>query len=406
MSRSLTLTPRTHAPARSPPAPICCAPHPDTCPLATPNFPVVRYLLLSLFPALEKFPYIPLDLVTLHPHITSVEYCRVAYRARYNNRRNSINQSIKLPSADGSRFFFPTEEEVATGELRIGVTMGMDWFSYLRSQISAFHSSCPISYSVINLLAHHRYRTAHFLLAGIMPGPKEATPDQCQRFLRPIINELLRLWKEGVVIVTPKYPKGRLIRVALVAVVCDKPAAYKIGGFGSHSHTHFCTLCWICQDLKSTPEAFKENGFPERTNKRHRELQKEYLKCTTKSARDAFVKQYATRWCELHRLPYFNICEMIVIDPMHNLFLGVVKTHFYHIWVQLNVLRKTKELRSLHAILAKLKLPAHLGRLLSLIGEPAGGTPKHCRRSRAMDRRIENIQVLAVGRINRSEVIV
>ncbi|KAF7358278.1 hypothetical protein MVEN_00876900 [Mycena venus] len=207
-----------------------------------------------------------------------------------------------------------------------------------------------------------------------MPGPKEATPDQCQRFLRPIINELLRLWKDGVVIVTPKYPQGRLVRVALVAVVCDKPAAHKIGGFGSHSHTNFCTLCWICQDLKSTPEAFKENGFPERTNKRHRELQKEYLKCTTKAARDAFVKQYATRWSELHRLPYFDICEMIVIDPMHNLFLGVVKTHFYHIWVQLNVLRKTKELRSLHAILAKLKLPAHLGRLPSLIGEPAGGS--------------------------------
>ncbi|KAF8155108.1 hypothetical protein K438DRAFT_2026517 [Mycena galopus ATCC 62051] len=103
-------------------------------------------------------------------------------------------------------------------------------------------------------------------------------------------------------------------------------------------------------------------------------LQKEYLKCTTKSARDAFVKKYATRWSELHRLPYFNLCEMIVIDPMHNLFLGVVKTHFYHIWVQLNVLRKTKELRTLHALLDKLKLPADLGHLPSLIGEPAGGS--------------------------------
>ncbi|KAJ7182051.1 hypothetical protein C8R46DRAFT_1210561 [Mycena filopes] len=46
---------------------------------------------------------------------------------------------------------------------------------------------------------------------------------------------------------------------------------------------------------------------------------------------------------------------------------------FYHIWVQLNVLR-TKELRSLHALLAKLQLPSHLGPLPSLIGEPAGGS--------------------------------
>ncbi|KAJ7774087.1 hypothetical protein B0H16DRAFT_1450890 [Mycena metata] len=33
----------------------------------------------------------------------------------------------ELPTAAGSRFFFPSEEEVAAGELRIGVTMGVDW---------------------------------------------------------------------------------------------------------------------------------------------------------------------------------------------------------------------------------------------------------------------------------------
>ncbi|KAF7363429.1 hypothetical protein MSAN_00998700 [Mycena sanguinolenta] len=280
----------------------------------------------------------------------------------------------ELPTADGSRFFFPSDEAVAAGELRIGVTMGVDWFSYLRSQISASHTSCPISYSLINLPKNLRYRAANLLLAGIMPGPKEANPDQCQRFLRPLINELLRLWKHGVIIATPKYPQGRLVRVALVAVVCDKPAAHKLGGFGSHNHTNFCTMCWITQGMKATPAAFQQNGFPARTDAEHRRLQSEYLKCTTKSARDAFVRKHATRWSELYRLPYFNLCEMIVIDPMHNLFLGVVKTHFYHIWVQLNVLRKTKELRSLHALLSKLKLPAHLGRLPSCIGEPTGGS--------------------------------
>jgi len=36
---------------------------------------------------------------------------------------------------------------------------------------------------------------------------------------------------------------GRLVRVILTAVVCDKPAAHKMGGFASHSHNHFCTLC-------------------------------------------------------------------------------------------------------------------------------------------------------------------
>jgi hypothetical protein len=54
---------------------------------------------------------------------------------------------------------------------------------------------------------------------------------------------------------------GRLIRVALVAVVCNKPAAHKIGGFGSHSHTQFCTKCWITQKDKVKVESFTSGGM-------------------------------------------------------------------------------------------------------------------------------------------------
>jgi hypothetical protein len=101
-----------------------------------------------------------------------------------------------------------------------------------------------------------RYRTANLLLAGIMPGPKEQDFDEVQRFLRVLVNELLRLWEDGVHIPTPSCPEGRLVRVALVGVRCDKPAAHKLGGFGSHSHTYFCTRCWITQKDKASPEAF------------------------------------------------------------------------------------------------------------------------------------------------------
>ncbi|KAI0736043.1 hypothetical protein C8Q76DRAFT_297214 [Earliella scabrosa] len=99
-----------------------------------------------------------------------------------------------------------------------------------------------------------------------------------------------------------------------------------------------------------------------------------YRELPTKAARDEFAKRYATRWSELARLPYFDMCRMIVIDPMHNLFLGLVKTHFYHIWVQLKIFRKNHELRKLHEVLDKLSLPTKLGRLPRLVGEPAGGS--------------------------------
>ncbi len=189
-----------------------------------------------------------------------------------------------------------------------------------------------------------RYRTANLILVGVMPGPKEQNPDEVQRFLRIIVNELLRLWEVGVRIPTPSTPAGRLLRVILVCVCCDKPAAHKMGGFGSHSHTFFCTQCWIEQKHKSSPEAFQQNGkfyklsflfynlltiyyllnigFPKRTNKQQRQRGEDYANLETNGAREAFVKKFATRFSELARFPYFDLVRMIVIDPMHNLLLG------------------------------------------------------------------------------------
>jgi len=101
-----------------------------------------------------------------------------------------------------------------------------------------------------------RYRTSNLILAGILPGPKEPNPDEVQRFLHILVNKLIHLWKDGIIVITPKFPLGCLIRLALVALICNKPVAHKLGGFGAHSHRFFCTCCWIEQNLKATPEAF------------------------------------------------------------------------------------------------------------------------------------------------------
>jgi hypothetical protein len=115
------------------------------------------------------------------------------------------------------------------------------------------------------------------MCTSILPGPKEQNPDQIQRFLRPIISDLLHLWKFGIRLPTESCPQGKhfnfviqtsiadslsgwLIRVILVAVVCDKPAAHKIGGFASHSHTNFCTCCWIKNEDRDKPQSFEKGG--------------------------------------------------------------------------------------------------------------------------------------------------
>lgn len=70
--------------------------------------------------------------------------------------------------------------------------------------------------------------------------------------------------------------------------------------------------------------AHSVTGFRKRTNQEHRALGDQYRRLGTKAARKKFVTEYASRWSELARLPYFDLCRMIVIDPMHNLFLGLV----------------------------------------------------------------------------------
>lgn len=37
----------------------------------------------------------------------------------------------ELPTAAGSKFFFPSEAEVAAGELRLGVALGTDWYAFI-----------------------------------------------------------------------------------------------------------------------------------------------------------------------------------------------------------------------------------------------------------------------------------
>ncbi|KAG1810292.1 uncharacterized protein HD556DRAFT_1223274, partial [Suillus plorans] len=87
-----------------------------------------------------------------------------------------------------------------------------------------------------------------------------------------------------------------------------------------------------------------------------------------------FVKEHATRYTQLAHLPYFDLVEQIVIDPMHNLFLGLVKTHFYNIWVQNKILRPNHELAKFHDMIADFIIPSSCGKLPTDIGMPSGGS--------------------------------
>ncbi|KAG2075892.1 hypothetical protein BDR04DRAFT_1114526 [Suillus decipiens] len=56
-----------------------------------------------------------------------------------------------------------------------------------------------------------------------------------------------------------------------------------------------------------------------------------------------------------------HFSKEIVVDPMHNLFLGLVKMHFYNIWAQPKILWPNYELKTFHDMLADsmVKLLSH-----------------------------------------------
>ncbi|KAL4067434.1 hypothetical protein V8B97DRAFT_2025005 [Scleroderma yunnanense] len=188
----------------------------------------------------------------------------------------------------GSLFFAndPQDSHGLNGELQIGITLGIDW------------------YCTLNL-------------------------DEIQHFLRPIVSDLL--------FPTPSCPDSCLVCVVLIAVVCNKPAAHKIGRFQ-----------W--------------------------ELGECYCQLTTAAACKNFVKDFMTRFTQLSCLPYFDLRDQIVIDPMHNLFLGFVKIQFYNIWVQGKILHPNHELQVFHNLLADFEIPMSCEKLPTDISIPAGGS--------------------------------
>ncbi|KAG5324758.1 hypothetical protein C0989_011767, partial [Termitomyces sp. Mn162] len=59
----------------------------------------------------------------------------------------------------------------------------------------------------------------------------------------------------------------------------------------------------------------------------------------------ALVGKSGLRWTELLRLPYYKASTYLVVDVMHNLFLGLIKEHFQNIlgYDPDNKKRKTKK---------------------------------------------------------------
>ncbi|KAG1751089.1 hypothetical protein EDB19DRAFT_1271823 [Suillus lakei] len=257
--------------------------------------------------------------------------------------------------------------------------MSLDWFGRKTSVYGPSYSSGVLSLCVSNLPRALRYRAENLLVCFMTPGPKEPTGSQLQNYMRLVVDDLLQLYDEGIIYHTPAYPQGRRVRVVLLGVVCDHPAMCKLSGFADHSHNNApCSKCHVSQDDLFSDESLR-NEFAACDGEAHRQRCYEDNELLDNDAHTTFFKEHGARWTELARLPYFDLVRQTIIDPMHNLLLGIVKTQWYNRWIQNSALRastdaRARELDMIHKFLASFEAPLWAGKLPLRVGEPAGGS--------------------------------
>ena len=241
-----------------------------------------------------------------------------------------------------------------------GLMLNIDWFcsfKHGRYKIGAIYMC------LMNLPREIRFKPESIILVGLIPGPTEpkVTVDT---FLRPLLDELLDFWK-GITIPIGEERVLEKVRCALLCVSCNLPAGRKICGFFSYSATLGCSYC-----MKKFPgqagnkdySGFDRTLWQPCTLHRMKECLSEIQFGNQSTKRKELVSKYGCRLSELHRLPYFNPIQMLVIDPMHWLYLGIAKHILQRVWIEKEVIPRVKY-SLIHQHLNAVQCPSHVGRM-------------------------------------------
>ena len=161
------------------------------------------------------------------------------------------------------------------------------------------------------------------------------------------------------------FSEQKRVRAALICVACDLPAAKKVAGFLSHSATYGCSKC-----MKEFPGGFGAkdySGFdrslwPNRSNAAHRSAIQKIQSCKTKTMRQKLESENGCRYSSLLKLSYFDPVRMVIIDPMHNLFIGSAKHVMKDLWLQNNILTESTLLQ-MQELTDSFCVPSDCGRI-------------------------------------------
>ena len=237
----------------------------------------------------------------------------------------------------------------------IGLMINIDWFQPFKHRT---YSIGVVYLVIMNLPRSIRYKRENIIIIGLLPGPSEP-PKTINTYLAPLVSELLTLWKGYTFKIASN--KKVLFRCALLCVACDLPAGRKVRGFLSYVANLGCSRCYYHFGTgtfgKQNFSGFNRDSWVYRSMDKHRKDVELTLKCSSKTAQERKESEVGCRYSCLLQLPYFDAIRMLIIDPMHNLYLGTAK-NMLRIWRNSGIIDKDA-LRVINDRISQLNVPSN-----------------------------------------------
>jgi len=206
--------------------------------------------------------------------------------------------------------------------------LSVDWFNPYSNKAAGITASVgAISLACLNIPSLIRYKWENIYVAGIIPGPREPSLEEVDHFMKPLIEGFLELWDPGVFFNrTANFPSGKVIRCAIIPFVADTVGSRKTVG------SPRCILCGLIHEEVRKGEMINPEGWERLSSQQYRGIAQEWLQAETFTKRNKIYKEKGIRWSPLLLLPYWDPLQLAIVDPMHVLFLNVVKNHFRKIY--------------------------------------------------------------------------
>ena len=279
-------------------------------------------------------------------------------------RQRNAEDGVYMDVYDGQiwkEFQSYNEVPLLSDQFTFGLMINIDWFQPFKHTP---YSVGAIYLTIMNLPRNIRFKRENVILVGLIPGPHEPSHN-INSFLDPLVDELIS-FLDGVQLNVHGYVGKKNIRCVLLCAACDIPAGRKVCGFLSHSAKYGCS-----RGLKAFPGNVREgmdySGFnrdlwPKRSLEAHKESVRKIQMCITKSDIGKVESETGYRYTAFLRLSYFNPTRMLIVDPMHNLFLGLAKFHLKVLLIGRNMISES-ELETLQHRVNHTIVPSDIGRI-------------------------------------------